>query len=194
MSQKKILIKAFLITLTLCVTFFLVPVAVFAAKTQNVEISSTIKIEGINAIWTDGNFTNITEIKFPEYIAPGESLNLNGGLYLKNEGTPAYGRFKPTILVNGVASDLVIVDIDSNWVLGDDGYYYYCNKDSKGQINKNQNALVVNDITFSDTFKNINSGDDISITFIGEFVETAENAWQTEWGSNPPQEWLDAIK
>ncbi len=192
MTKGRLILKIFIIIFALAMLGIFCPIFVWAARNQSITLNNTIKIEAVNGIWTNGNFVEISEIQFPNYVAPGESINLDGGLYLKNEGISSYARFKPILLLNGEETDLISIEIDPNWVLGQDGYYYFCNKDTSAQINMGQYVVVINKIVISDTFKNINSGDEINLSFTAELVEANEEGWKTQWGEQLPDEWYVA--
>lgn len=189
-GKKKILLIS-LLSVVLTLSIVITSVCVFAALNQQVTLNTTIKVEAINAVWTDGNHAEISQVDFPTYVAPGENIVTEGGLFVKNEGVPAYARFKPTVQLNGIESDLITVKLNSDWIYqASDGYYYYCGTSFSGKINSNDYALIVEEITISDTFTNKNSGDKISITFLVELIEADANSWKDQWGTNLPDQWF----
>ena len=192
MARKKWILKIFAMMFSVIMLCIFCPILVFAARSQNVLLNNTITIKALNGVWTNGAFEEVSSIEFPNYVAPGENINLEGGLYLKSEGASTYARFKPTLLLNGENTQLIFIDVSSDWVLGQDGYYYYCNNDNSAQINNNQFVTVINEIVVSDQFKNINSGDNIKISFIAELVEADAESWKLQWGESLPEQWFIA--
>lgn len=191
MRVRKRYLLVSLLTIVLTLSIVVSAVCVFAALSQQVSLNTTISVEAINAVWTDGNQSEVSQLDFPTYVAPGQSISPEGGLFVKNEGVVAYARFKPTVKLNDVESDLVQLTINTDWIYEEsDGYYYYCGASSNGTIGFNEFALVVEDIIVSDTFTNKNSGDNIKISFLVELLEKEDNSWKTEWGTNLPDQWF----
>ena len=192
MAKRKTVLKIFVILFAITMLSIFCPILVLAARNQSLTVNNTIKIEAVNGVWTNGNMDEISQVQFPSFVAPGESIDLSGGLFLKNKGISSYARFKPILLLNGEETNLISLKIDSNWVLGQDGYYYYCNQETSAQIHKDQYSIVINEIIISDIFKNVDSGENINLTFIAELVEADDEGWRVEWGEQLPDEWFIA--
>ena len=77
MNKKKFFI---IVSFTVFIsTFVLVfcPILVKAAQKQSVKSPIQIKIESINLEWADKNKNKLEYLELPEYVAPGEIINLN---------------------------------------------------------------------------------------------------------------------
>ena len=116
MRVKKRYLLVSLLTIVLTLSIVVSAVCVFAALSQQVSLNTTISVEAINAVWTDGNQSEVSQLDFPTYVAPGQSISPEGGLFVKNEGVVAYARFKPTVKLNDVESDLVQLTINTDWI------------------------------------------------------------------------------
>jgi len=99
----------FKVIISLCFTiiaaFIICPLAIQAALNQSAEITSYIKVERIDSLWCDKNQNVITKLDLPEYVSPGEKVQLNDAIYTKNTGVPAYARFKIQTLENNTDSN-----------------------------------------------------------------------------------------
>ena len=138
----------------------------------------------------DGNEQKLNELTIPKHVAPGEVLDLNGGLVLKNTGINAYARFKPELKLNGEETNLLELELDENWIQGNDGWYYYSNPTNRATINLAEVVPVIEKITILDTFTNANRGDKISMELIAELIDAESIEWVDLWGENPPSEWF----
>ena len=195
MSKRLIIMNIIVILMTLIGAVFIIyPTLVKAAEQQSAELGSYIRVDAINAVWKDGDNNKITKLPLPNYVAPGEDVNIGTGLYLENVGSLGYARFKADIKVDGAESDLISLTISPDWIVGEDGYYYYCNQDRGGKLQINDAVLVISAIRIADTFKNIDSGTLIEISLRAEVIEADKEVWRTEWGENLPNEWFKATQ
>lgn len=169
-----------------------VPIFVNASLNQESNLSNTITVNSVNSKWLDGEERKIDEISIPNYVVPGQILDINGGLKLKNTGIVSYARFKTEFKLNDVETLLLDVEIDENWKLGNDGWYYYVNATNRAKIDLGGVVNVIDTIKILDTFTSANSDDVISMVFTAEVLDSGTIDWVTLWGENPPAEWFTA--
>lgn len=169
----------------------------YAMLQQNGSVNNQIIVEAINLEWADGFGNKIQNIPLSSHISSGEKVELPGGnLSIKNSGTKSYARVKITTELGGVETDKIAITLSktngvNDWVLGADGYYYFCRT---GVYNGEVFGLVsvVTDIVFSDTFKNSDAGKTITIKLLAEAIDSRDDAYISAWGNNPPDEWFAA--
>lgn len=169
----------------------------YAMLQQNGSVNNQIIVEAINLEWADGFGNKIQNIPLSSHISSGEKVELPGGnLSIKNGGTKSYARVKISTELGGVETDKIAITLSktngvNDWVLGADGYYYFCRT---GVYNGEVFGLVsvVTDIVFSDTFKNSDAGKTITIKLLAEAIDSRDDAYISAWGNNPPNEWFAA--
>lgn len=169
----------------------------YAMLQQNGFVNNQIIVEAINLEWANGFGNKIQNISLSSHISSGEKVELPGGnLSIKNSGTKSYARVKITTELDGVETDKIAITLSktngvNDWVLGADGYYYFCRT---GVYNGEVFGLVsvVTDIVFSDTFKNSDVGKTITIKLLAEAIDSRDDAYISAWGNNPPDEWFAA--
>jgi len=169
-----------------------VPIFVNASLNQDSNLSNTIIVNSVNSKWLDGKEGEIDKISIPDYVVPGQILDINGGLKLKNTGIVSYARFKTEFKLNDVETLLLDVEIDENWIQGSDGWYYYVNATNRAKVLLGEIVRVIDTIKILDTFTNANSDDVISMEFTAEVLDSGTIDWVTLWGENPPAEWFEA--
>ena len=87
------------------------PISIRAALMQNASLNNQIKVNSINSKWVDGNNSSAESLTIPEFVAPGEEINLNGGLYIQNLGNDSYARFKVESKLNGIEENVVEIQV-----------------------------------------------------------------------------------
>lgn len=165
------------------------PIFVLASESQKVDLSNQIKIEVIDGIWLDEKNNEISSLNLPQYLSAGESLPIGEGLKIKNIGVDAYARIKAVGKIDGNESNIFNFYLNSDWIKGNDGYYYFCNSDEKAIIKSQEILLTIPKITLSTTLKNIDKDKELSVLLTLEVVDASSNEWEN-WGDNPPNEWF----
>lgn len=184
--------QAVVIVLIAFIAVLCVPIIGNASLKQDTILSNTITVNSVNSKWLDGQERKLDEISIPEHVVPGETLDINGGLKLKNTGMDSYARFKTEFKLNDVDTILLELDIDENWKQGSDGWYYYINSTNRAKIALGEVVKVIDTIKILDTFTNANSDDVISMEFSAEVLDSGTIDWVSMWGENPPAEWFEA--
>ena len=184
--------QAVVIVLIAFIAVLCVPIIGNASLKQDTILSNTITVNSVNSKWLDGQERKLDEISIPEHVVPGETLDINGGLKLKNTGMDSYARFKTEFKLNDVDTILLELDIDENWKQGSDGWYYYINSTNREKIALGEVVKVIDTIKILDTFTNANSDDVISMEFSAEVLDSGTIDWVSMWGENPPAEWFEA--
>ena len=169
------------------------PIAAFAALSQSAEVKNSITVETIDSLWSNKNGDLINELNLPKYVVPGEEVDVGEGIYLKNIGVNAYARIKFESKINGVSQEAFNVSINSNWVKGNDEYYYYCNQATHGVLLSNEINLVIESLSILGVFTNNDSDADIKLILTAEVLDAAANEYVEGWGEKPPQAWFDLI-
>lgn len=175
---------------TIFIVIISIPIFGNAALEQDSTLNNTISIQSLNSKWLDGNEQTLNELTIPKHVSPGEVLDFNGGLMLKNTGIDSYARFKTELKVNGIETNLLELEIDENWIQGNDGWYYFISATNRAKVLLAETIPVIETITILDSFVNANSKDKISMEFIAEFVDAESIDWVDLWGENPPAEWF----
>lgn len=175
---------------TIFIVIISIPIFGNAALEQDSTLNNTISIQSLNSKWLDGNEQTLNELTIPKHVSPGEVLDFNGGLMLKNTGIDSYARFKTELKVNGIETNLLELEIDENWIQGNDGWYYFVSATNRAKVLLAETIPVIETITILDSFVNANSKDKISMEFIAEFVDAESIEWVDLWGENPPTEWF----
>lgn len=170
--------------LSIMVVFFslciiLLPVTVSALLYQNVSLSNQITVSSINSKWIDGNGSPAENLTIPDYIAPGEKIELNGGLTLVNLGNDSYARFRVDCKLNDALADIFEISVGEDWFIGDDGWYYFVN-DSSSVFEMGASSLAITEIKLSTSLDNSNIGDLIEIEILSEVIDVNSEIWH-EW-------------
>ena len=164
------------------------PISIRAALMQNASLNNQIKVNSINSKWVDGNNSSAESLTIPEFVAPGEEINLNGGLYIQNLGNDSYARFKVESKLNGIEENVVEIQVSQGWVLGSDGWYYYVSAENTSVLLMHNVVKAIEKIIVVDSLNNSNIGNLIEIGLTSEVADINENKWE-EW--NPPNEWYN---
>ena len=168
------------------------PIFVFASESQDSSLNNEIKVEIIDGVWVDINNQEIEKISLPEYLSAGEEVDFDGGISVKNIGVDAYARVKVIGKLDGIESDILSFDLHTDWVKGNDNFYYLCNFDKNSIIARQETVLVIEKITLSSSLKNADKDKQISISLTLEVVDANSNEWEAGWGNNPPEEWFNS--
>ena len=194
MNKKRFLVVSVSLLFAAVLIFVICPIFVKAAISQTVQSEVHIIIETINSEWSDKNGNKLSSLPLPEYVSPGQNIDLNGGIFLNNIGVDSYARIKFQSKLNDALNDCFFVTLNENWIKGNDEYYYYCNTDENGVIYKNQRTQVIEELQISTSFKNSDKDSTLSIVLTLEVVDSKSTDYVDGWGSNPPQEWFDCIQ
>ena len=177
------LVIVILFCLALTIVF---PIYINAALMQKGELNNYIKVNSINSKWLDSLGGNASALIIPEYLAPGEELNLNGGLGIKNTGNDAYARFKAVFKLNGSVSNIIDLEAGDDWKQGSDGWYYFVGR-SPSIFNMSESSLAIKKMSISKTLNNSNINNSILVELTSEVVDPESTEWQS-WA--PPSEWV----
>lgn len=179
--------------ITICVVAIIHPIAASAALQQSTDVQNLITVETIDSSWAKMNGELLTSLAMPEYVAPGEEVDISEGLYLKNIGVNAYARIKIDSEINNQKAEAFDIVLNANWIKGSDDFYYYCNPQTNGVLYSNEVNLVIEELKIASHFKNTDSGVTLKLILTAEVIDACSNEYEVGWGTNPPDQWFDII-
>ncbi len=180
--------------LSIMIVFFslciiLLPITISALVYQNVGLTNQITVNSINSKWIDEIGEPAENLVIPTHLAPGEKLNLNGGLRIVNLGNDSYARFKVDFKLNDALANIFEISVGEDWFLGDDGWYYFVN-DSSSVFEMGASSLAITQLKVSSSLNNSNVGNLIEIEILSEVIDVNSEIWH-EWLT--PDNWHETI-
>lgn len=133
----------------------------------------------VNINITQGG-ASVTALTFAGTAMPGTVYDQVIGISVPTNSSDCVVRGKLTITNAGGASVNVEATTDTNWVKGDDGYYYF-----NGVMKANDTAGFVNKITVPKTLTNEDANKTYSIAVQVEAIQFANGAASEVWTTAP---------
>lgn len=134
----------------------------------------------VNVSITQGGAT-VTTLTFSNKALPGDVYNQPIGVTVPDNSTSAVVRVKLTL--GDTLSTPVAVTTTSDWVKGDDNYYYY-----NGKLDANQSANFATAVTVPTTLTNTDANKVYNINIVVEAIQYANSAAKTVW-ETAPEDW-----
>lgn len=126
-----------------------------------------------------------SSLTFSGDALPGTVYDQVIGVQAPADMTEALMRAKLTITNADGATTNVEATTTSDWVTGDDTYYYY-----NGSITANENIDFITALTVPTSLTNEDANKTFSIDVIVETIQKANNAANSVW-TTAPAEWLE---
>ena len=136
----------------------------------------------VNIDITQGG-ASVTALTFSGTAMPGTVYDQVIGISIPADSSDCVVRGKLTITNNDGSSVNVEATTDTNWVKGDDDYYYY-----KGVLKATNTAGFVNKITVPKTLTNADANKTYAITVAVEAIQFANGAASEVW-TTAPADW-----
>lgn len=178
-SGSTIAIVALSILLGLSVIFGITAAFFTANKTANGNITLG---DPVNIDITQGG-ASVTALTFSGTAMPGTVYDQVIGISIPADSSDCVIRGKLTITNNDGSSVNVEATTDTNWVKGDDDYYYY-----KGVLKATNTAAFVNKVTVPKTLTNADANKTYAITVAVEAIQFANGAASEVW-TTAPADW-----
>lgn len=146
-----------------CFLFLLLSIMVFSiANVQQVyAVEKNVDIELRDYLIDE----NGKEVAYQDFQTVFDNSSLNKISRIVNLGDSCYVRVK-LVANNPNMKDDIIFNIDDNWKLKKDGYYYYTKI-----LNKNEKIDIFNQIQFKEIYKNIGKDNNFSITIYADAIQ-----------------------
>lgn len=179
-SGSTIAIVALSILLGLSVIFG-VTAAFFSANSSangNITLGDPVNID-----ITQGG-ASVTALTFSGTAMPGTVYDQVIGISIPTKASDCVVRGKLTIANNDGSSVNVEAATDTNWVKGEDDYYYY-----NGVLKATNTAGFVNKITVPKTLTNADANKTYAITVAVEAIQFANGAASEVW-TTAPADWI----
>lgn len=136
----------------------------------------------VNLNITQGGAT-VSSLTFNRTAMPGTVYDQVIGVSIPADSSDCVVRGKLTITNTGGASVAVEATTDTNWVKGDDDYYYY-----NGVLSANDTAGFVNKITVPKTLTNADANKTFALSIQVEAIQFANGAASEVW-TTAPSDW-----
>lgn len=149
-----------------------------AAATGNVTLGNPVNVN-----ITQGG-TTVSTITFDKTAMPGTVYSQPISVSLPTDTSDAVIRGKLTITNSDTAAENVTASTDSNWVKGDDNYYYF-----NGVMSAGDSQDFVTSITVPKTLTNADANKTFAISVQIEAIQHANGAASEVW-TTAPQDWL----
>lgn len=136
----------------------------------------------VNLNITQGGAT-VSTLTFDGTAMPGTVYDQVIGVSIPADSSDCVIRGKLTITNSGSASVNVEATTDTNWVKGEDDYYYY-----NGVLSANDTAGFVNKITVPKTLTNADANKTFALSIQVEAIQFANGAASEVW-TTAPSDW-----
>lgn len=172
--QKKMAIGGALIALLSMLALGTLAYLIATGKATNVITTGMVDIS-LYEMQIDSNGKEVAyDLQEPVSIMPGSCISKIP--YIQNNGAPAYIRARADIVVtspdsNELDANVVTLNVhDADWMLSDDGYYYY-----KETVNTNETINLFSAVTFDNDIDNVYQGCTVEINVSAEAVQSKNN-------------------